>query len=502
MKQLFVLLMAAGPWAAMAQKAPALKTATPFAQSITAADLKAHLSIIAGAEMEGRETATEGQRKAAAYIENHFRQLGLKPGNGSSYQQFFPVYRDSVTDARLSINGKALQLHQDFGVSPANYPASMRFSEVVFVNFDDSTWKENKVSVTGKLVMFYFKGLQESGPRPTFGISIAARLNQLMQKGAAAALVVQNIFPQESPAVLGNMGYDAAASRVNINYFNISPASAAHILGNAWPEGNEASLSTKTYAASVHTHYAEEQQVLQSSNVLGLLEGTDLKDEYLVITGHYDHLGKRGDVVYYGADDDGSGTVAVLDIAEAFVKARAAGKGPRRSILFMTVSGEEKGLWGSRYYSDHPVYPLDKTTANLNIDMIGRLDSVHIKNDTTQYVYLVGDDKLSSELRPITDAANAFTKLYLNGKYNDPKDPQRIYFRSDHYNFARKGVPILFYFSGLHPDYHRPTDTVDRITFPEMETRARLVFYTAWEMANRNAMLKRDIPLPQSAMGR
>jgi Zn-dependent M28 family amino/carboxypeptidase len=145
---------------------------------------------------------------------------------------------------------------------------------------------------------------------------------------------------------------------------------------------------------------------------------------------------------------------------------------------------------------------LEKTTADLNIDMIGRLDSIHIKNDTTQYIYLVGDDKLSSELRPISDMANKYTKLFLDGKYNDPKDPQRIYFRSDHYNFARKGVPILFYFSGIHPDYHRPTDTVDKINFPEMEQRARLVFYTAWEIANRPEMVKRDIPLPASAMGR
>jgi Zn-dependent M28 family amino/carboxypeptidase len=261
-------------------------------------------------------------------------------------------------------------------------------------------------------------------------------------------------------------------------------------------------LNTKVYKADIGMAYHESTIERQSSNVLGLLEGTDKKDEYLVITGHYDHLGKRGDVFYPGADDDGSGTVGVLEIAEAFVKAKAAGKGPRRSILFMTVSGEEKGLWGSRFYSDNPVYPLDKTTANLNIDMIGRLDSIHIKNDTTQYIYLVGDDKLSTDLRPITDMANKFTKISLDGKYNDPKDPQRIYFRSDHYNFARKGVPILFYFSGLHPDYHRPTDTVDRINFPEMEQRARLVFYTAWEMANRAEMLKRDIPLPESAMRR
>lgn len=503
MKKLMISISLVASMAAQAQTKPNLKEAVKYAQSITAADLRKHLEVLAGPGMEGRETATEGQRKAAAYIENHFKSLGLQPGNGSGYQQYYPVFRDSVTGAGLQINQQKFQLNRDFSVSPANYPATMGFSEVTYINFDDSLWKNNKINVTGKLVMFYFKGMQQSGPRPTFGMSIATRLSQLMQRGAAAALVLQDIFPIEQPEVLGNMDYDPYGSRVQINYFNISKAAAAALLGNTDADAAMGgSLGCKSYSGKVWVSYSEQKQELQSSNVLALLEGTDKKEEYLVITGHYDHLGKRGNNIYYGADDDGSGTVGVLEIAEAFVQAQKAGKGPRRSIIFMAVSGEEKGLWGSRYYSDNPVYPLDKTTANLNIDMIGRLDSIHIKNDTTQYVYLVGDDKLSSELRPISDLANSYTKLYLDPKYNDPKDPQRIYFRSDHYNFARKGVPILFYFSGLHPDYHRPTDTVDRINFPEYEKRAKLVFFTGWEMANREAMLKRDIPLPSSALGR
>jgi len=221
------------------------------------------------------------------------------------------------------------------------------------------------------------------------------------------------------------------------------------------------------------------------------------------LTAHYDHLGKRDSIIYYGADDDGSGTVSILQLAKAFAKAKSVGKGPRRSILFLANSGEEKGLWGSEYYSEHPTYSLEKTTADLNIDMIGRIDPNRKQGDSTNYVYVVGDDKLSSDLKPISEGLNKkYTKLELDYKFNDPKDPERIYYRSDHYNFARKGVPIIFYFDGIHKDYHRPTDTPDKINYDIMEKRARLVFYTAWDMANRNEMLKRDLPLDTSFMSR
>ena len=184
-------------------------------------------------------------------------------------------------------------------------------------------------------------------------------------------------------------------------------------------------------------------------------------------------------------------------MAEAFVKAKKEGKGQRRNVLFMTVSGEEKGLWGSEYYSEHPTVPMDKVTADLNIDMIGRTDTERITGDTLNYVYVVGDDKLSSELKPISEGVNnKYTKLVLDYKFNDPKDPNRIYYRSDHYNFARKGDPIIFYYDGmLKADYHQPTDTPDKINYPLLAKRAQLVFHTAWEMANREAQLKRDIPL-------
>ena len=229
--------------------------------------------------------------------------------------------------------------------------------------------------------------------------------------------------------------------------------------------------------------------------MIGVLPGTDKKDEYVFVTGHYDHLGKKGNIIWYGADDDGSGTTSVLQIATAFAKAKQEGHGPRRTMVFMTVSGEEKGLWGSEYYTDHPLFPLDSTSVDLNIDMVGRIDP-NYKGDSTNYVYVIGEDKLSSDLQPITDSVNKqHVNMELDRRYNDLKDPNRFYYRSDHFNFAKHGVPIIFYFNGVHADYHQPTDTVDKINFDLMAKRDKLVFYTAWTMANRNNMLKRDIPL-------
>ena len=285
------------------------------------------------------------------------------------------------------------------------------------------------------------------------------------------------------------------------NTFIVADETAKAIAGQDWDGWKEAGKSSKVpgklLKANLKLSFQRKTEELSSSNVLAYIEGSDKSDEWLIITAHYDHLGKRGDVIYYGADDDGSGTVGVLEIAEAFVKAKAAGNGPRRNVLFMTVSGEEKGLWGSEYFSEHPTVPMDKVTADLNIDMIGRTDTERTTGDTLNYVYVVGDDKLSTELKPISEAMNnKFIKMTLDYKFNDPNDQNRIYYRSDHFNFARKGVPIIFYYDGmLKADYHKPTDTPDKINYPLLAKRAQLVFYTAWEMANREALLKRDIDL-------
>jgi Zn-dependent M28 family amino/carboxypeptidase len=333
--------------------------------------------------------------------------------------------------------------------------------------------------------------------------SVYGKIAAARSKGAAAVIIAAKGFPRRVGASGGQQYTDLFKSEHYPNTFTVSDSVARAIAGgdscwNAWVNAGKTGKVTGTVIkANVKLAYSKKTEELSSSNVLAYIEGSDKSNEWLVISAHYDHLGKRGDVIYYGADDDGSGTVGVLEIAEAFVKAKAEGKGPRRNILFLAVSGEEKGLWGSEYFSEHPTIPMDKTTADLNIDMIGRTDTERLMADTLNYVYVVGDDKLSSELKPISEGVNTkYTKLVLDYKFNDPKDPNRIYYRSDHFNFAAKGVPIIFYYDGmLKADYHKPSDTPDKINYPLLAKRAQLVFHTAWEMANRENLLKRDIPL-------
>ena len=223
-----------------------------------------------------------------------------------------------------------------------------------------------------------------------------------------------------------------------------------------------------------------------SENVIAYIEGSEKPNEVLIISAHLDHLGitKKGEV-NNGADDDGSGTVGIMEIAEAFKLAVNDGFRPRRSVAFLHVTGEEIGLFGSRYYTDEdPIFPLKNTIANLNIDMIGRVDEKH--ETQPNYLYLIGSDRLSTELHNVSDSINKATvNINLSYEFNKKNDPNRFYYRSDHYNFAKHKVPVIFYFNGTHEDYHKPSDTPDKINYDLLETRARLIFYTAWELANR-----------------
>ena len=226
-------------------------------------------------------------------------------------------------------------------------------------------------------------------------------------------------------------------------------------------------------------------QAIATENVVAIIEGKSKPEEYIVISSHLDHEGIKNGEIYNGADDDGSGTVALSEIAEAFQAAAAEGNGPARSIIFLHVSGEEKGLLGSRYYTENPLYPLANTVANLNIDMVGRTDPKR-ESKNRNYVYLIGTDRLSTELHQISEQANDATiKMDLDYTYNAADDPNRFYFRSDHYNFAKNNIPVIFYFNGTHADYHKPTDTVEKIEYDLLAQRAQLVFYTAWQLANR-----------------
>lgn len=507
MKNLFLFLMAVAISApALGQKARGVKDpAKPssalsrFSGTITASDLQKHLYIVAGPEMEGRDTPSEGLKKAAAYIEEHFKKLGLAAVAPNGYQQPYSLYTDSMVSSTLSVMGKAFEAGSDFMMPSNNYNFTVHAAEVVFAGYgiSDSTRNDYKdLDVRGKVVMV-MSGMP-SGPAAGGRRGFINKQAIAAQYGALAVLQVQSNISPQMRAMGGNRPYmDLYRKSTPPNLCIVKPDLAKAITGMTLDELTKAANEGKTgqvFQTKLSMSMQKQVNAVTTANVLGYLEGSDLKDEVLVITAHYDHVGKTGETIYYGADDDGSGTVTVLELAEAFAEAKKAGNGPRRSILFMTVSGEEKGLWGSAYYASNPVFPLEKTVANLNIDMVGRIGSEYLNDkDSANYVYVIGDDKLSSALRPISEAANStHTKMKLDYKYNDPNDPNRFYYRSDHYNFAEKGVPIIFYFNGTHADYHRPTDTPDKIHYPLMAKRAQLIFATAWEIANRAESIPRD----------
>jgi Zn-dependent M28 family amino/carboxypeptidase len=248
---------------------------------------------------------------------------------------------------------------------------------------------------------------------------------------------------------------------------------------------------TESYLQKIPKDFMQGRANKDSENVLAFIYGSEKPEEIVVISAHYDHLGIKENGTYSpGADDNGSGTAALLEIAQSFQKAVIEGEGPKRSILFLNLTGEEEGLFGSKYYTSHPVFPLKNTVVDLNIDMVGRVDDLHKSNN---YIYLIGSDKISTELHHLSEAVNKkYTNLELDYKYNDEKDPNRFYYRSDHYNFAKNGIPIIFYFNGTHKDYHKPTDTEDKIDYDALQKRAQLVFHTAWQIANKNDRLKVD----------
>lgn len=227
-----------------------------------------------------------------------------------------------------------------------------------------------------------------------------------------------------------------------------------------------------------------------SENVVAYIKGSEKPDEYLIISAHYDHVGVANGEIYNGADDNGTGTTAVLEMARVFQEMAKKGHGPKRSVIFLHCTGEEYGLHGSRYFVNSKILPKEQMVTNLNVDMIGRTDIIH-QNDKKNYIYLVGSDRLSLELHNISEQMNKkYTKLNLDYTYNAEKHPEMIYYRSDHYNFAKFNIPVIFYYSGEHVDYHQPTDTVDKIEFDKMLQRTQLIFVTAWELANRNEKVK------------
>jgi len=264
---------------------------------------------------------------------------------------------------------------------------------------------------------------------------------------------------------------------------------AADYIKNFYVKNNiNSPLENNQHIQYISKDFFEDIIKKDSENVLAFIEGAELPEEVIIVSAHLDHLGIKDGEIYYGADDNGSGTAALLQIAQAFKTAETDGFRPKRSILFLHVTAEENGLYGSRYYIKNPAFSLENTVCNLNIDMIGRVDHKHKNN--RNYLYLIGADRLSTELHYISESVNnKYYNIELDYSYNEENDRSRFYYRSDHYNFAKNNVPVIFYFNGTHEDYHLPTDTPDKIDYDLLALRSKLIFATAWQLANQDQRL-------------
>ncbi|MGI4021757.1 MAG: M28 family peptidase [Janthinobacterium lividum] len=491
-----------------------------YAAYITAEDARKHLSILASDAFEGRETGKPGAEKAANYIAGEFKKLGLQAPVNGSYFFNVPLMESSLHADQFKINNTTFAFGKDFYISGSASSKNISAKEVVFIGYGISSDRYDDLKntdITGKVVLVINKGepmkdgvsaITQTTTASDWSTGRNKRLQFLLSKNPALILSV-NPDLEALLQRMAKMNYDLNAGRITIKndalkeakaaVITVTPAIADAILNNSGKTlealktaiDQNGTPQTQIIKTDFSVAINQQNKDVKAVDVLGYLPGTDLKNEVLVFSAHYDHIGlttSGTDKVNNGADDDGSGTTGVLEIARAFTEAKKAGHGPRRSILFLGNVGEEKGLLGSEYYTDHPVFPLSQTITDLNIDMIGRTGYDYIgKADSSNYLYVIGSAMLSTTLRKVTEEVNTqYTKLDLDYKYDDPNDPNRFYYRSDHYNFAKHGVPIIFYFDGENPDYHRPGDEVSKINFPMLVKRAQLVFYTGWNLANRN----------------
>lgn len=493
-----------------------------FGRNITKEELKQQLTRLASNEFEGRETGSPGQEKAAAYLISRLKEIGAEnPCKQAEYYQNIIFSYTRWENLSVSINDKVFTHLKDFFCyqeENQNLP-QFKVNEVISLGhgIDGADYTDYRSrNVKGKVVMIYpgeplnpDSTSQITGTRELsdWSKNLNMKLKAAAEHKVRVVLVVEpnlrEIINRNRNRIVGQrLQFGQIPIPETPNTIYISPEMAKIIIG----EKDEQLIKTRQKIREtgigrpvhlpvkmiIRQHLT--RNVLLSKNVMGMITGLDprLKDEVLVLSAHYDHLGKKGSSIFHGADDNGSGTSAVLEIMETIAEAKAQGLGPKRSVLCIFFTAEEKGLLGSQYYAAHPVIPLEQTIADINIDMIGRVDAQHPTSD--QYIYVIGSDRLSSELHLLNESINnTYSNLEFDYTYNKKNDPNQFYYRSDHYNFAKHGVPSVFFFSGVHEDYHKPTDTVDKILFDKYELITRHIFYLTWELANREDRIKVDV---------
>lgn len=518
-KFLYTSLALALSFGAMAQDQNAIKFSAPVNKDRA----YQHLSVLASDEYEGRETGKKGAWMAAEYIKKQFQSFGLVgpvKGGKDPYLQAVGISAKKLSGVSLKIGSQTKENLKDYYILAQSVPAAgfnIKASSIIFAGYGLNKEDFNEYAgqnVAGKVVVIFATGdpTAKAPAQPAQGRrgqssvgSQQAKIKYLQDNKAAGVLVINERVESLSDAQRAYLAEGAAdlkreggQNKNTLPVVTIGTTVANQILAGANTNLEEVkkkiaeTQKPATTVINVPVSFTAKlvEEDIKADNVLGFLEGSDpkLKNEVVVVTGHYDHIGlvtdpNATDKVNNGADDDGSGTTGVLMLAEAFAKAKKEGHGPKRSILFMTVCGEEKGLWGSEWYSEHPIFPLENTITNLNIDMIGRGDDN--RPGDNNFVYIIGSNMLSDDLDKIGKKANTdYVNIVLDEKYNNRTDPNRFYYRSDHYNFAKHDIPVIFYFNGVHKDYHQPGDEVSKIDFPMLAKRAQLVYYTAWELAN------------------
>lgn len=506
------------------------------ADAITAAQLKDYLSFIASDEMEGRDTPSRGLDITAKFLATNLSRWGFKPaGDAGSFFQKITMRKESIDagETRVQLNGEILVFGEDYIplATNADVTAPLVFAGNGWFLKSKNLDPYKSLDPKGKIVIIFSPlnalptGITRTDLAGKQGEDWINPVTYAISKGAVGIVAV----PDFQYLANWERNRSRLTERPNstVEKFQISAGAQLPRIVPAPRVTNSLFLGEKHTAASLVELAASGQlpesfslhpdkkltirvrvksESAATQNVVAVFEGSDpvLKNEYVALGAHYDHVGSgpavNGDSVYNGADDDGSGTTALLAMAEALAK---AGKRPRRSVLFVWHAGEEKGLWGSRYFTAYPTVPLENIVAQINLDMIGRSKKegdTSAKNKTlsgTNEIYVIGSKMMSTELGELTETVN---KQYLNltydYRYDDPADPNRFFFRSDHINYARKGIPIVFFFDGEHEDYHGRGDSADKIDYQKMERVTRTVYMMVWELASRPARPKVDKQLP------
>ena len=466
--------------------------------------IKQHVAILASDAFEGREVGERGEEMAAQYIANYFSKIGIPPYKNNTYFQEFNLIKRGFKNINLEISGSQFEFNKDFFSFPMFPPTIIKSNDILFLGYGIESEKYNdyQQNVEGRVIMilqgepkdekgnYILSGSKKKSPERSW----RDKLKTAKKNNAKAVIFISENYESDYNTFKHRIEHDALNLLIKedqIPFFYVNKEITNKVLGKNKIDklknkiSNTKNTITKTAKRKILIATKNNEKIITGKNVLGYIEGSDplLKDEIIIITAHYDHIGIIDGKVHNGADDNASGTAGLLEIAATFQLAKKLGLEFKRSILCMPVSAEEKGLLGSYYYAEKPEYPLSQTITNLNMDMVGRPDENHPGNEN--YIYIIGSDKLSTDLHNTSEFANSkYVNMELDYTYNEPGDPNRFYYRSDHYNFAKNDIPSIFYFSGLNEDYHKHTDTMEKLSYKKIESLTKLIFYTAWELSN------------------